>query len=508
MEFVPSLAAALPLLVAIFTVYVLPTYKEWVLLPRALVQVCKQQSVESYGDSSRPGRLVRSQGRLFQCWDTLSGLSASSPKVFYVTVGKMVTLVVSDLSLVRAFLTNDPGVESCYSKPSFVRVLRILGNGLFSSSGDDWARQRSLIAPALLTKEIKSKVQDMVESTSLALEKLAAKAETSGIVDMHRFFLGLTLDVLQKTVFGTELGADPGTLFQTLKRYHHGRRELVFGLAAVIPGYRWLQERLLTQARQDEAWIRGLMKEVLVPAASTSRSDHHGNRLVEIFRDSSAMTEQEALDNSVTFLLAGHETTAAVLSWSLYLLALNPQWQHRAREEVSQVLGSSSPSPSPLSSTVLAWEHLSKLKTIGLILMEAVRLFPPQPLIGRSCVRENHLGDIRVPPGLEVIVPVAAIHRSEELWGRDAADFRPDRFENGIKSACSHPLAYLPFGSGPRTCVGQSLAMTEAKAVLAMVLLRFNWELSGSYRHEPDVTLNLQPKFGMPLLLTLLEQTS
>lgn len=208
------------------------------------------------------------------------------------------------------------------------------------------------------------------------------------------------------------------------------------------------------------------------------------------------LTKEQLLDNSLTFLLAGHETTASLLTWTIYLLAKHPLWQERARAEVEEFCPGGA----------IEARVLNHLKTVGMILFEALRLFPPVPLIGRTCTKENKVGStLVIPEGLEIVIPVAVVHRDREIWGDSADEFWPARFANGIIGACRNPLAFIPFGAGPRTCIGQALALTEARAVLAVMLPLFSWKLGAGYRHSPDVTLTLMPEFGMPIVLERLQ---
>ena len=200
-------------------------------------------------------------------------------------------------------------------------------------------------------------------------------------------------------------------------------------------------------------------------------------------------SEKQVIDNSVTLLLAGHETTANLLTWTVYLLAIHPEWQKQAHAEVE---GFSN----------LDFKEVSQLKTISMILWESLRLFPPQPIIGRVCTRENVAGGLVIPEKMEIVASLFALHCNRDIWGDNADEFQPKRFANGINKACKNPLAFLPFGSGPRTCIGQSLALLEARVILYFMLKTYSWELSPSYQHSPDITLTLQPRFGMPIILT------
>ena len=167
----------------------------------------------------------------------------------------------------------------------------------------------------------------------------------------------------------------------------------------------------------------------------------------------SSMSDKQLMDECLTFLVAGHETVALLLTWTMYLLAAHPQWQDKARAEVMEVCKDS-------SATGIQYENLNMLPNLSMILSETLRLYPASAAIGRECIQANKLGDIEVPVGVDISIPVAFLHRKKELWGEDAHCFAPERFAKGLAGACSHPLAFLPFGGGPRTCIGQAFALT------------------------------------------------
>lgn len=136
-----------------------------------------------------------------------------------------------------------------------------------------------------------------------------------------------------------------------------------------------------------------------------------------------------------------------------------------------------------------------------MVLLEASRLYSPVTVMFRRAAREVDLGGLTIPQGTSVTVPVLMMHRSEAVWGADAGDFNPLRFQSGISSTATHPNALIAFSAGPRTCVGQGFAMLEAKLVLAMILQRFSFSLSAAYRHAPVRFITLRPQFGLPILL-------
>ncbi|MCO5571085.1 hypothetical protein L7F22_024817 [Adiantum nelumboides] len=204
-----------------------------------------------------------------------------------------------------------------------------------------------------------------------------------------------------------------------------------------------------------------------------------------------SMSSQEIIDECKTFHFAGHETTSSLLSWTVMLLAHHSEWQEYAREEVHSVLGNSSPDA----------DSLNHLKMIGMVLQESLRLYPPVTGVLRKTTKDGKFGCMTVPKGTGFFMGILPLHVDHELWGADALEFNPQRFANGVFKACKHPSAFLPFGSGPRICVGQNFAMMEAKIVLCMILQKFRFRLSPGYRHAPMQLLTLQPEHGVQILL-------
>ncbi|EFJ29722.1 hypothetical protein SELMODRAFT_267282 [Selaginella moellendorffii] len=266
-----------------------------------------------------------------------------------------------------------------------------------------------------------------------------------------------------------------------------------------IPGFRFLPLPINLQLwklhQELDSVITGIIDERR-NSVKSGGSNTYGNDLLGLMLkecdSSSNFTSRDLIEECKTFYIAGHETTATLLTWTLMLLGGYPEWQERARAEVHEVCGNEIPDG----------ESVSRLKLVGMILYETLRLYPPAIEMTRECVEESWLQDLHVPKGVSVSFPIIGLHQDKELWGEDAGQFNPDRFKDGISSACKHPNAFMPFSFGPRVCVGQAFAMIEAKVILAMILQRFLFRLSPNYRHNPVTKFGLKPMHGVPLVLS------
>jgi cytochrome P450 len=201
------------------------------------------------------------------------------------------------------------------------------------------------------------------------------------------------------------------------------------------------------------------------------------------------MDDDRLVDNLLTLLEAGHETTAKALTWSLYLLSRAPEWQDRIREEVRAIAGDS-----PLTS-----DHVEHLPVTSQILKEALRLYPPAPVMMRMPTRDVDLAGHELPAGSFIIIPIFALHRHRMLWA-DPDRFAPERFTPEFEENLAR-TQYMPFGAGPRICLGMSFAMVEAKVLLATLVrgARFSWD--GCHAPEPISRITLRPKGGMPVIV-------
>ncbi|KAM1125003.1 hypothetical protein PS2_040092 [Malus domestica] len=197
------------------------------------------------------------------------------------------------------------------------------------------------------------------------------------------------------------------------------------------------------------------------------------------------------VDNCKTLFFAGHETIASTASWSFMLLAAHPDWQARVHDEVLEICGDK-----PVNN-----EMLRKMK-LKMVIQEVLRLCAPAVFVTREALETVTLKNIVIPKGVQLQIQVPFLHQNPDLWGPNAHKFNPERFANGIMAACQSPQAYMPFGNGPRISVGRHWAMTELKVMLALILSKFSFSLSPTYRHSPVYTMVVEPEHGIILHAT------
>ena len=303
-----------------------------------------------------------------------------------------------------------------------------------------------------------------------------------------------TFQALQDTVLGASLGEQDRNFIEQAgaKFLRNSIWKVVLTSLRLPPAIPHPGSRAMAR---DGKIMRGVAERVLAKArASEVKGDELLQRLVGARDPASgeAMPDRLIVDNVVTFLIAGHETTSQALTWSLYLLALFPEWQEKLREEVAGVAGNRG----------IGREDIGKLPLLDAVFQEAMRLYPPAPVIMRRTVKPTTLGGVSLDAGATVSVPVYVVHRHRKLW-QDPLSFDPSRFSAEAKAG-RHRCAYMPFGAGPRTCIGATFAMVEGKAILATLLARARFELPEGEEPVPLARITLRPKDGLRLNVTML----
>ncbi|KAJ8442505.1 hypothetical protein Cgig2_022388 [Carnegiea gigantea] len=405
-------------------------------------------------------------------------------------------MCLTDPGMIRELLTK----YSSLSGKSWLQqqgCKNFIGCGLLMANGDAWHHQRHIVAPAFMGDKLKSYAGYVVECTKSMLGSLRNSVESGQKeVEIGQLMTGLTADIISRIEFGSS--------YEKGKRIFHLLTLLQQRCAQAskhlcLPGSRFFPSKYNKDIKTLKMEVEGLLMEIIEGrrgCVEMGRSDSYGNDLLGILmnemqkkkkKDGFSLNLQLIMDECKTFFFAGHETTALLLTWTVMLLASNPDWQEKLRDEVAQVCNGAEPSV----------HHLPKLSLLSMIINESLRLYPPATLLPRMAFEDIKLGDLLIPKGLSLWIPVLAIHHSEELWGKDVNEFNPQRFA----SKSFVPGRFMPFGSGPRNCIGQSFAIMEAKIILAMLASKFRFKISSTYRHAPMVILTIKPKHGVQVCL-------
>ncbi|XP_042398487.1 cytochrome P450 734A6-like [Zingiber officinale] len=430
---------------------------------------------------------------------------------FLLWFGPTPRLAIADPDLIREILLSRSDVFERYESHSEVR--RLEGEGLVSLRGEKWAHHRKVLTPSFHIENLKLLIPFIGKTALSMVEKLPTSSEEVEI-DVSEWFQTVTEDAITRAAFGRSF--DDGKAVFKLQT-----QQMAFAAEAFrnvfIPGYRFLPTKKNTNSWKLEKEMKRSLAELIVQRRKRKEEDWEqpqGNvkDLLGLMIDASEtkqstaagcppptgspsaaswMTVRDIVEECKTFFFAGKQTTSNLLTWTTVLLAMHPEWQERARAEVLRVCG-----PRDVPSR----EHLPKLKTLLMIIYETLRLYPPAVATIRQAKADVELGGYRIPQGTELLIPIMGLHHDAELWGPDVAQFNPERFANGAARAARHPTAFIPFGLGPRMCIGQNLALLEAKITVAVLLQRFSIRLAPSYVHAPTVLLLLYPQFGAPVL--------
>ncbi|KAK4722887.1 hypothetical protein R3W88_013120 [Solanum pinnatisectum] len=329
-------------------------------------------------------------------------------------------------------------------------------------------------------------VPDMVTSVIKILKKWEKENEEKEEfeIDVFKELNDLSAEVISRTAFGSSF--EEGKRIFVLQE-----QQISLTLQAMrsvyLPGFRYLPTKNNMMRRRLEKETRESVRKLIESSKGRENSKSLLRLLISASEEEHGFGMEEVINECKTFYFAGKETTSVLLTWTLLLLALHQEWQDKAREEVFRVCkGNNLPSA----------ENLNDFKIVTMILNETLRLYPPIVALTRGTSKDIKLGDLEIPANTQFYVAVAAVHHDTEIWGKDALEFNPQRFAESRK----HLASFFPFALGPRVCVGQNLAMVEAKIILAMIVKNFSLALSPSYVHAPTLRLTLQPQYGAPIL--------
>ncbi|XP_077233277.1 cytochrome P450 734A1-like isoform X2 [Tasmannia lanceolata] len=418
----------------------------------------------------------------YDYWSKLYG------KMFVYWFGSTPGLTIADLDLIKEVLLNKSGVIEKVAYDPITKQL--FGDGMLSVHGEKWARHRKIGNAAFNMERVKKCVPTITDCTRNMLDKWEREGGESSEfeIEVHVDFQDFAADVISKTAFGSS--------FEEGKRIFQLQDEQIVLVShaqkrVYIPGYRFVPTKENIRLWRLDREIRQSFRKLI---ENNGKVGENKKNLLGSFISANKSQKkeerigvEELIGECKTFYFAGKETTANLLTWTLLLLGSDQEWQSKAREEVLHLYGRHQ---IPTANT------LNQLKIVGMIIDEALRLYPPVPTLLREVHKNITLGKLHVPAGTQLYIPLIAVHHSVEIWGEDAEKFNPSRSPEMGR----HLAAFFPFALGPRTCVGQNLGIVEAKIALAMTLQRFSFTVSPTYAHAPVYLLTIQPQHGAHLI--------
>ncbi|KAM3393451.1 hypothetical protein ACQJBY_014253 [Aegilops geniculata] len=430
----------------------------------------------------------------FRKWSSMYG------KTFLYWLGPTPALCSTDLELVNKVLTDRTEMfRKDYSNPSLEAVL---GNGVVFANGDDWKRRRKFIHPAFNQEKIKSMSAITLECTQQTMERWGALMQENNRqqaeIDMMHDSDEIAMSVIARVMLGKSYK-------EAWEVFIAGKEQLklaTYGFAdPPVPGFRYLPTRRNRRTWHLDKLVKHKISQIIDArlASSVYEDDLLGQMLqlqLQACSSAESLSTEEMVGECRTFFAAGYNTSASLITWAMFLLASYPRWQEMVREEVVREY--------PAHQLPLV-DSPGKLKLLNMLLLETLRLYGPIAFLQRKTTSDTILAHVKVPKGTMITIPLVMLHRDKEIWGPDADEFNPMRFQNGLSRAAKHSRALLAFTCGPRVCAGQNFAMVEVQIVIATIIKSFSFTLSPTYMHKPTNFITLMPRYGLPLIVRNLQ---
>lgn len=359
-----------------------------------------------------------------------------------------------------------------------------LGTGLINSDGDYWRRQRKLMQPAFHINRISAYAETMVNYA----QRMLNDWQDGEVRDIAEDMMQVTLYVVGKTLFDTDLRTEAGRVSEALD---YMLEDIIDASQTVIQLPDWIPTPRRIRRRQTVE----LLNQVVMPMIEARRAsgEDTGDLLSMLLmaKDESGkgMSDEQLRNEALTLVLAGHETTANTLTWTMYLLSQNPDIAEKLQEEINSVIGNRLPT--------LA--DLKNLTYTEAVIKESMRIYPPVWSVARQAREATQLGDYPIGKYATAVIPIWTVHH-DERWYPNPWSFEPERWLDDRVDAVPR-YTYLPFGGGPRICIGNSFAMMEAQLILVSILQQFKLTHVEGHQVVPEPLVTLRPKYGMKMRL-------
>ena len=404
--------------------------------------------------------------------------------VFSLSVPFNKVAVISTPEFARYILLDN---NRNYTKSLAYDMLKLLlGNGLLTSEGEFWKKQRRLIQPAFHRKKLEELTGMMITCAEQAANKFEKYAATGKPFNVLPEMTALTLEVISKAIFsaGVDDKADlVGQQITLLNEYTMEKINRPIRLPAYFPTPFNLKERKALKILDsviyeiiDKRRKEGVSKDDLLSMLMDARDEETGE----------SMDNKQLRDELMTIFIAGNETSSNALTWTLYLLSQNPEAQEKMIKEIDEKLD---------AGVELGFNTVNDFHYVKQVIEESMRMFPAVWSVGRRAIEDDEIGGYRIPKQTNVLIPLIYLHRSEKFWD-EPAKFKPERFAPEIRNSIDR-FVYFPFGGGPRVCIGNNFAMLEMQLILITLYRRFRFNLEPGFKVEPEPMVTLRPRHGM-----------
>lgn len=397
------------------------------------------------------------------------------------------SFMINDPALIREVLQDAP--EDFPKSDRIGEGLRpLLGDSVFLTNGEVWARQRRVIDPAFERGRTRDSFPAMQTAAQAMIARVTPRA-AADLVEIEEVCAHAAADVIFRTLFSLPIGdALAAEVFATFRA--HQRSQPILNLGAFLPLPSWMPRGHRTETRQTAARLRSLITQMVATRqaeidAGTAPDDLATKIMTTPDPETDALfTPAEMVDQVAIFFLAGHETSASALAWALYLLAAAPEVQDRMRQELQD-----------MDPVTMPFSDLSRLRLTRDVYREALRLYPPVPMMVREARRPRTWRKRAIKAGAQVVLSPWHLHRHTRMWA-DPDGFDPDRWQRP-ETQESQRTAYMPFSAGPRVCPGAGFAMAEGVLLLATLVRRFQFEADPDQVPVPEAHLTVRARHGI-----------
>ncbi len=406
-----------------------------------------------------------------------------------ITVTRMLgrtTVFVSDPDTVQQVLVDD--ADSFIKAEAMRRALEPgLGQGILTAEGQRWRLQRRVAAPVFRPAHVNSFVPAMIRSSREMRDRWSSLPDGASL-EVSREMMHVTFDIILDTMLSGAGDTDVARVETSIRDFLEST-SWAFALAELHAPL-WTPYPGKTRAERGGFYLRRIVQDRIVERRATGE---RRDDLLSLMLDATdpetgeGLSDDDIRDNILTFIGAGHETTALALTWTFFLLARHPEIEARVLAEIAEVTGGAA----------LEAQDVAKLVYTRQVIQESMRVYPPVAIVVRQPTRDLTVGGVQVTPRDNVFVPIRAIHHHTLLWS-DPEVFDPDRFAPDAVKA-RHRWSYLPFGAGPRICIGMGFALLEAVAILGTLLPAARLAVPHSFTPTPKLRITMRPAEGMEM---------